>query len=372
MSEQYYKNLAGTIKTWGHELGFAQLAISDIDLGSYHDSYRQWLREDCHGDMAYMANNIDKRLYPQQLVEETCRIISVRMDYAKVTDNSLSPLSETNTAYIARYARGRDYHKVMRKRLQKLANKINSEVGQFGYRAFVDSAPVLERALAEKAGLGWIGKNTMLINKNAGSWFFLGELFTDLPLPVDKAATNHCGSCNACLDVCPTKAFIAPNKMDAKRCISYLTVELRSSIPVEFRRAMGNRIFGCDDCQLVCPWNKFTQVSHERDYSPRHALDRAALLDLFQWSEQEFLERTEGSPIRRIGYDCWLRNLAIGLGNAEYSPELVAALQARRESASPMVREHIDWALEQHAETKPQTTLPENAPGSKSARLQSP
>ena len=372
MSEHDYKLLADTIRLWGHELGFAQLAITDTDLGNYHDSYRQWLREDCHGDMTYMANNLDKRLYPQRLVEGTCRIISVRMDYAKVTENSLAPLSEPNTAYIARYARGRDYHKLMRKRLQTLADKIQSEVGKFGYRAFVDSAPVLERALAEKSGLGWIGKNTMLINKHAGSWFFLGELFTDLPLPVDKAETGHCGSCRACLDVCPTKAFIAPNKLDAKRCISYLTIELRSSIPVKFRRAIGNRIFGCDDCQLVCPWNKFAQLSNETDYSPRHALDRSTLLDLFEWSEQEFLERTEGSPIRRIGYECWLRNLAVGLGNAEYSSELVAALQARRGSASPLVREHIDWALMEHADSKAQTTPPKNVPGSISARSPSP
>ncbi|MEC8430657.1 MAG: tRNA epoxyqueuosine(34) reductase QueG, partial [Pseudomonadota bacterium] len=269
-------------------------------------------------------------------------------DYAKVADNSLAPLSKRNTAYIARYARGRDYHKVMRKRLQKLADKIQSEVGQFGYRAFVDSAPVLERALAEKSGLGWIGKNTMLINKHAGSWFFLGELFTDLPLPVDEPATDHCGSCRACLDVCPTDAFIAPNKMDAKRCISYLTIELRGSIPVEFRQAMGNRVFGCDDCQLVCPWNKFTRISKETDYSPRHALDRSELLDLFMWSKQEFMARTEGSPIRRIGYECWLRNLAVGLGNAKSSPQVLAALRTRRESVSVMVKEHIDWALAQH------------------------
>ncbi|MGB1847981.1 MAG: tRNA epoxyqueuosine(34) reductase QueG, partial [Pseudohongiellaceae bacterium] len=270
MSEPDYKQLAKSIRAWGHELGFAQLAITDVDLGDYHDRYRQWLSDDCHGDMAYMSENLDKRLYPERLHEGTCRIITVRMDYSKVADNSLAPLSKRNTAYIARYARGRDYHKVMRKRLQKLADKIQSEVGQFGYRAFVDSAPVLERALAEKSGLGWIGKNTMLINKQAGSWFFLGELFTDLPLPVDEPATDHCGSCRACLDVCPTDAFIAPNKMDAKRCISYLTIELRGSIPVEFRQAMGNRVFGCDDCQLVCPWNKFTRISEETDYSPRH------------------------------------------------------------------------------------------------------
>jgi len=272
----------------------------------------------------------------------------VRMNYAMDSSNSLEPLRNSNVAYVSRYARGRDYHKLIRKRLQSLAEKITSKVGHHGYRAFTDSAPVLERALAEKSGLGWIGKNTLLINKQAGSWFFLGELFTDLPLPIDKTESDHCGSCSACLDICPTNAFVAPNLLDASKCISYLTIELRTSIPVEFRSAMGNRVFGCDDCQLICPWNKFTKVSTEEDFSPRHGLDNATLLELFKWTEKEFLSNTEGSAIRRIGYECWQRNLAVGLGNAANSAEILAALKAQLDNASPMVREHVQWALEQH------------------------
>jgi epoxyqueuosine reductase len=249
----------------------------------------------------------------------------------------------------ARYARGRDYHTLERKRLQKFADKIQQTAGPMGYRAFVDSAPVLERALAEKSGLGWIGKNTMLINKDAGSWFFLGELFTDLPLPVDTPDLPHCGSCHACIDACPTNAFVQPNQMDARRCISYLTIELRDSIPVEFRAAMGNRVFGCDDCQLVCPWNKFTEPTQEADFSPRHRLDDSSLVELFAWSEEEFLRNTEGSAIRRIGYECWLRNLAVGLGNAPTSDAVLGALKARAAHASEIVREHVAWALTQHS-----------------------
>ena len=348
MNEQELNQLAQDIKAWGLELGFQQLSIGDIDLKPYHDSYQKWLNNGYHGAMRYMEENRELRFFPEKLLPGTLRIISARMDYAKVTDNSLEPMQQSQTAYIARYARGRDYHKLMRKRLQQLAVRIQEAVGDFGYRAFVDSAPVLERALAEKSGLGWIGKNTMLINKQAGSWFFLGELFTDIPLPVDAPATDHCGSCRACLDICPTQAFVGPREMDATRCISYLTIELRTSIPEEFRKVMGNRVFGCDDCQIVCPWNKFTHVSEEEDFSPRHALDDSSLLELFQWSEQEFLDRTAGSPIRRIGYECWLRNLAIGLGNAESSTEIVSVLKSRRDQASTMVKEHIDWALQQH------------------------
>lgn len=342
------KKLAADIKQWGEELGFQQVAIGDVDLSDYHASYQSWLEQNFHGDMSYMAENQNLRNHPEQLHPGTIRIISVRMDYAPETSNSLAPLHKPDKAYVARYARGRDYHKLMRKRLQQLAERIESVTGEFGYRAFVDSAPVLERALAEKSGLGWIGKNTMLINKQAGSWFFLGELFTDLPLPVDEPDSDHCGSCRACLDICPTNAFVGPQQMDARRCISYLTIELRKAIPEEFRKPMGNRVFGCDDCQLVCPWNKFTRVSQEPDFSPRHRLDDCELLELFSWTEAEFLDRTAGSPIRRIGYECWQRNLAVGLGNAESSAELIAALRARLDHASPMVREHIQWALEQH------------------------
>ena len=341
-------SLAQEIKSWGIELGFQQVAITDINLDDYKGHFNSWLDNGYHGEMAYMANNKEKRCDPSKLLEGTCRVICVRMDYALESSNSFAPLRNSNYAYVSRYARGRDYHKLIRKRLQSLAEKITSKVGPHGYRAFTDSAPVLERALAEKSGLGWIGKNTMLINKQAGSWFFLGELFTDLPLPIDKTESDHCGSCSACIDICPTNAFVAPNLLDASKCISYLTIELRTSIPVEFRRAMGNRVFGCDDCQLICPWNKFTKVSVEDDFAPRHGLDNSTLLELFKWTEKEFLANTEGSAIRRIGYECWQRNLAVGLGNAQSSEEISATLNAQLDNASPMVREHVQWALEQH------------------------
>lgn len=341
-------SLAQEIKSWGIELGFQQVAITDINLDDYKGHFNSWLDNGYHAEMAYMANNKEKRCDPSKLLEGTCRVICVRMDYALESSNSLAPLRNSNYAYVSRYARGRDYHKLIRKRLQSLAEKITSKIGPHGYRAFTDSAPVLERALAEKSGLGWIGKNTLLINKQAGSWFFLGELFTDLPLPIDKTESDHCGSCSACIDICPTNAFVAPNLLDASKCISYLTIELRTSIPVEFRRAMGNRVFGCDDCQLICPWNKFTKVSTEEDFAPRHGLDNSTLLELFKWTEKEFLANTEGSAIRRIGYECWQRNLAVGLGNAASGAEILAALTAQLDNASPMVREHVQWALEQH------------------------
>ena len=342
--------LAADIKRWGAELGFQQVAITDIDLSAYEPKLRAWIEKKFHGDMDYMARNHDKRSDPAKLLPGTVRVICVRMDYAQQKDNSLTPLAISDKAYVARYARGRDYHKVMRKRLQSLASRIEQAAGPMGYRAFVDSAPVLERALAEKSGLGWIGKNTMLINKQAGSWFFLGELFTDLPLPIDQQDTDHCGTCRACLDICPTQAFVKPGLLDATRCISYLTIELRSSIPLEFRKSMGNRIFGCDDCQLVCPWNKFSEPSREADFTPRHQLDDIALTELFAWTEEEFLHNTAGSPIRRIGYECWLRNIAVALGNASSAPEIVAALQARSNEASALVREHVQWALQQHSQ----------------------
>jgi epoxyqueuosine reductase len=343
-----FEDIAQEIKSWGIELGFQQVAITDINLDDYKGHFNSWIDNGYHAEMAYMANNKEKRCDPSKLLEGTCRVICVRMDYALDSSNSLEPLRNSNYAYVSRYARGRDYHKLIRKRLQSLAEKITSKVGPHGYRAFTDSAPVLERALAEKSGLGWIGKNTMLINKQAGSWFFLGELFTDLPLPIDKTESDHCGSCSACIDICPTNAFVAPNLLDASKCISYLTIELRTSIPVEFRSMMGNRVFGCDDCQLICPWNKFTKVSVEDDFAPRHGLDNSTLLELFKWTEKEFLSNTEGSAIRRIGYECWQRNLAVGLGNAENSDEILAALKTQLDNASPMVREHVQWALEQH------------------------
>jgi len=341
--------LARDIKNWGRELGFQEVAITDVDLAPYAEHLAEWIARNFHGEMDYMARNQDLRLQPELLHPGTLRVICVRMDYAQQRDNSLDFIDKKDIAYVARYARGRDYHKLVRKRLQKLADKIQQTAGPMGYRAFVDSAPVLERALAEKSGLGWIGKNTMLINKDAGSWFFLGELFTDLPLPVDTPDLPHCGSCHACIDACPTNAFVQPNQMDARRCISYLTIELRDSIPEEFRAAMGNRVFGCDDCQLVCPWNKFTEPTQEADFSPRHRLDDSSLVELFAWSEEEFLRNTEGSAIRRIGYECWLRNLAVGLGNAPTSDAVLGALQARAAHASEMVREHVVWALTQHS-----------------------
>ncbi len=273
MTELDLSLLANDIKRWGRELGFQQVAIADLDLDTHADHLESWLQKNYHGAMHYRAKNRDKRRHPAQLHPGTMRVICVRMDYATDTGNSLDPVNDSGKAYVARFARGRDYHKLIRKRLQGLASKIEEAAGSFGYRAFVDSAPVLERALAENSGLGWIGKNTMLINKRVGSWFFLGELFTDLPLPVDQPETDHCGSCTACMDICPTNAFVGPNLLDATKCISYLTIELRSAIPENLRKPMGNRIFGCDDCQLVCPWNKFTSKTEEADFTPRHRLD---------------------------------------------------------------------------------------------------
>ena len=348
MTEIDFNQMAADIKKWGVELGFQEVSFTDIDLSKYEHHLKDWIDRNYHGAMSYMAENHDKRCHPEQLVPGTIRVVCVRMDYAMDSEDSLDSMQNTGKAYISRYARGRDYHKLIRKRLQKLARKIQDVAGPFGYRAFVDSAPVLERALAEKAGMGWIGKNTMLINKQAGSWFFLGEQFTDLPLPVDEQVADHCGSCSACLDICPTNAFVKPNLLDATRCISYLTIELRTSIPVEFRKPMGNRIYGCDDCQFVCPWNKFSKPTQEKDFTPRHSLDDAQLVDLFAWSEREFLKRTEGSAIRRIGYDCWLRNIAVALGNAPSSKEIVNSLRSRLNNVPDMVNEHIEWALLQH------------------------
>lgn len=270
-------------------------------------------------------------------------------------EEALSLLDHDSAAYVSRYALGRDYHKVLRRRLQQLATKIEQQIGEYGYRVFVDSAPVLEKPIAEKAGIGWIGKHTNVINQKAGSWFFLGELYTDLPLPIDRSADGHCGTCRACIDVCPTDAIVAPYKLDARRCISYLTIELRDSIPLEFRKAIGNRIYGCDDCQLCCPWNKFAEPTAEADFAPRHGLESAELSELFSWSEAKWLERTAGSAIRRIGYECWLRNIAVALGNAASTPAVIDALLARRDSESPLVAEHVDWALAQHDDREQST-----------------
>ncbi|RFA30459.1 tRNA epoxyqueuosine(34) reductase QueG [Alkalilimnicola ehrlichii] len=334
--------LAASIKQWGREAGFAEVGITGTDLAQDEAYLLRWLERQFHGDMDYMARHGVKRSRPEQLLPGTIRVISVRMDYAPEEE----PEHGDNTqAFIARYARGRDYHKLIRKRLQHLATRLEQEVGMFGYRVFVDSAPVLEKALARNAGLGWIGKNTLLINSRAGSYFFLGEIYTDLPLPVDEPASEHCGSCRACLDICPTKAIVAPYQLDARLCISYLTIESHQAIPEDLRPHIGNRIFGCDDCQQVCPWNKFAQATDEADFKPRHGFDSADLIELFLWSEETFLERTAGSAIRRLGHERWLRNIAVALGNQAPEPTIEAALEQRRNHPSALVREHVEWAL---------------------------
>jgi epoxyqueuosine reductase len=345
-----YAALATDIKRWARELGFADVGISGTDLGHDEAYLERWLADGHHGEMEYMARHGTRRSRPAELEPGTLRVVSVRMDYIPPgTANAWDVINDGDKAYVARYALGRDYHKVMRHRLQKLAERIGERIGDFGYRAYVDSAPVLEKALARNAGLGWIGKHTVVINKRAGSYFFLGELYTDLPLPVDQPATAHCGSCRRCIDICPTQAIVAPYRLDARKCISYLTIELKGSIPEELRAPIGNRIFGCDDCQLICPWNKFAQEATEPDFAPRHSLDGPKLVDLFAWTEAEFLSRTEGMAIRRTGYEGWLRNLAVGLGNAPTSDEILAALEARADDPSEVVREHVAWARAQHA-----------------------
>ena len=343
-----YETLAALIKAWAMELGFQQAGITGVDLQQDEGWLNEWLENQRHGEMGYMERHGTKRSRPAELKDGTLRVISVRMDYfPEKVANAEKILDENEKAYISRYALGRDYHKLLRKRLQKLTDKIEQTTGKFGYRVFVDSAPVLEKALARNSGLGWIGKHTNLINRNAGSWFFLGEIYTDLPLPVDPVyEENYCGSCTACLDVCPTQAIVAPFQVDARRCISYLTIELRTAIPEEFRSAIGNRIYGCDDCQLVCPWNKYASPTTEADFAVRNDLDSSDLVTLFQWSEEEFLNKTEGSAIRRIGYECWLRNIAVALGNSDPSESVLNALRQRENHPSEMVREHVSWALD--------------------------
>ncbi len=335
------------VQRWAAELGFSQLGVTDTDLSKYEPDFQKWLDNGFHGQMDYMAKHGTKRSRPAELEPGTIRVISVRMDYFPPDAQPIqSVLDNKNMGLISRYATGRDYHKIIRKRLQKLVDKMQQQIGEFGYRVFTDSAPVLEKPLAEKAGIGWMGKHSNIINRGAGSWFFLGEIYTDLPLPVNETISdNHCGSCSACIDICPTKAIVAPYVVDARRCISYLTIELKTAIPIEFRKAIGNHIYGCDDCQLVCPWNRFSKPSDEADYKVRHGLDAPQLLDLFAWTEDEFLTKMQGSPIRRIGYMQWLRNIAIALGNADYTDEIVAALKNKREKVDDMVLEHIDWAL---------------------------
>ncbi|NNC63375.1 MAG: tRNA epoxyqueuosine(34) reductase QueG [Gammaproteobacteria bacterium] len=341
--------LAAEIKAIGAHLGFQQVGIADTDLQAAQASLDAWLQQGRHGEMDYMARHGTKRSHPEALLPGAVRVISARMDYFPESPSATQEtLDDANRAYVARYALGRDYHKVLRGRLKRLGRAIGERVGEYGYRVCVDSAPVLEKAIAEKAGLGWIGKHTNLINDKAGSWFLLGEILTDLPLPIDEPATEHCGTCRACLDACPTGAIVAPFELDATLCISYLTIELRGAIPVELRSAIGNRIFGCDDCQIVCPWNKFAQRTQEDDFTPRHALDTAELVHLFDWDERQWSTRTEGSALRRVGYEGWLRNIAVALGNAPSTSEVISALRRRAEHPSALVREHVAWALAQH------------------------
>ena len=352
-SPEKLQALANSIKSWGKALGFSEVGITDTDLASAERHYQAWIEKGFHGDMDYMAKHGNKRTQPAELVDGTVRVISVRMDYQPpAAQDAEAILSQSEKAFISRYALGRDYHKVLRQRLQKLCEKIQQEVthfeANFNYRVFTDSAPVLEVELAEKAGLGWRGKHTLLLSREAGSWFFLGEIYINLPLPVDAKAANHCGTCTACIDVCPTQAIIAPYQLDARRCISYLTIELKSSIPLEFRPLIGNRVYGCDDCQLSCPWNKFGQLTKQDDFHVRHGLDDALLTELFAWDHATFESKMAGSAIYRIGYEQWLRNIAVGLGNAQTSAKIIQSLQSRANDPSSLVREHVAWALQQH------------------------
>lgn len=348
---QDFVALAVAIKAWGRELGFQDIRIADAaaDMSQAEEGLREWLNQGYHGEMDYMAKHGTRRTRPAELVPDTLRVISVRMNNTPlVAKDSWEVLQDGSRAFISRYALGRDYHKVLRARLQKLADKITAEVGHFNYRVFTDSAPVMEVEWAQKSGLGWRGKHTLLLTRAAGSLFFLGEVYTDLPLPVDNAAGNYCGSCSKCIDICPTQAIIAPYRLDARRCISYLTIEHKGSIPEILRPLIGNRVYGCDDCQLICPWNKFATITGENDFAVRNGLDDVSLVELFGWSEEQFEAALAGSPIRRIGHEQWLRNLAVGLGNAPSSTAVISALQARRDEASMLVREHVQWALQQH------------------------
>ncbi|MBI2311297.1 MAG: tRNA epoxyqueuosine(34) reductase QueG [Betaproteobacteria bacterium] len=341
--------LARRIKAWGRELGFQQVGISDTDLSQAEARLLDWLGKGYHGDMDYLERHGTRRSRPGELEPGTARVISVRMNYTpQGAANSAEVMDDPSRGFISRYALGRDYHKVLRGRLQQLADRIEAETGPFRYRVFTDSAPVMEVEIARKAGLGWRGKHTLLLSREAGSLFFLGEIYTDLALAADSPQQDHCGTCRKCIDVCPTGAIVAPYQLDARRCISYLTIEHKGAIPDELRPLMGNRIYGCDDCQLVCPWNKYAGASGEPDFAVRNGLDAPGLVDLFLWSEKEFDERLAGSPIRRIGYERWLRNIAVALGNAPGSAQAVAALEAKRDHPSALVREHVAWALRRH------------------------
>jgi len=348
VTEPDYSALKDDIHRWATELGFQAVGVTDLDLSAHEPAVRDWLARGFQGGMTYLTRNLDKRLHPERLHPGTCRIISARMDYLRPETEPLTVLDSPEMGYVSRYALGRDYHKTLRRRLARLGRRISEAASGIDhrFRAFTDSAPVLEKALGERAGLGWIGKHSLLLDRDAGSWFFLGEIYTNLPLPVDEPTTDdHCGNCRACMTVCPTGAIVGERQLDARRCISYLTIEHRGSIPVEFRAAMGNRIYGCDDCQLYCPWNRFATASTETDFTPREGLAGTDLLTLFAWTESEFERRTEGSAMRRISYEQWQRNLAVAIGNGPPSDAALSALEARRQSASPLVGEHIDWAL---------------------------
>ncbi len=341
------------IKKIGLGLGFQQVGITDVVLDPQHEHYAHWIARNYHGEMSYMARNVSKRLHPPELVPDTLSVICVRLDYlVEERTNPLELLDHDRLAYVSRYALGRDYHKLMRKRLQKFANEIVQAYGSMGYRVFTDSAPVLEKALAVKAGIGWQGKHSNILHRKHGSWFFLGEIFTDMSLDIDEPLENHCGRCSSCIDVCPTAAIVEPYRVDARRCISYLTIEHRSEIPLEFREAIGNRIYGCDDCQLVCPWNRFARYTNEPDFQPRHRLDTISLLECYAWSEADFMRKMEGSAIRRIGYQCWLRNIVIALGNAAHNPHIMTTLKRDYAQHNGFIQYHIDWALQQQSKTR--------------------
>ena len=344
--------LATRIREWAQELGFQAVGISDTDLTAAESGLLEWLSQGWHGELDYMANHGTKRSRPEELVPGTLRVVSLRMNYFPPNAReSWEVLADDGSAYISRYALGRDYHKVMRHRLAKLADRIRAEIPEYNGRVFTDSAPVMEVELARKAGLGWRGKHTLLLSREHGSWFFLGEIFLNLPLPVDASQQEHCGSCTRCIDICPTHAIIEPYRLDARRCISYLTIELKGKIPIELRPQIGNRIYGCDDCQLVCPWNGFAKSTIEPDFMVRHGLDDVSLVELFAWDETEFKARLAGSAIYRIGYEQWLRNIAVALGNATKDAAVIAALKLRANHESALVREHVEWALLQHAMT---------------------
>ncbi|EEL1088429.1 tRNA epoxyqueuosine(34) reductase QueG [Salmonella enterica] len=352
MSEPLDLNqLAQNIKQWGLELGFQQVGITDTDLSASEPALQAWLDKQYHGEMAWMARHGIMRSRPHELLPGTLRVISVRMNYLPANAAFASTLKNPTLGYVSRYALGRDYHKLLRSRLKKLGERIQQHCGSLNFRPFVDSAPILERPLAEKAGLGWTGKHSLILNRDAGSFFFLGELLIDLPLPVDQPIEEGCGKCVACMTICPTGAIVEPYTVDARRCISYLTIELEGAIPVAFRPLIGNRIYGCDDCQLICPWNRYSQLTDEDDFNPRKALRAPELIDLFRWSETQFLKVTEGSAIRRIGHLRWLRNVAVALGNAPWSDAVIAALESRK-GEHPLLDEHIEWAVAQQIEKR--------------------